>query len=67
LWVQYLKQLKHLCLDKIGFNALWENSCEPFLRDVMVDKCPNIYPKLAYGRPLSEMEPFSIPLDIEST
>ena len=50
-----------------GTNWLWEKSDEPVLLQVMVSPNMNVYPKIAFGRPISEMEPFSQPISIEST
>lgn len=38
-----------------------------FLLQVMVDAFTNVYPKLAFGLPMSEMEPFARPMEMEST
>lgn len=46
---------------------LWQNPDEPALLQVMVDSHINCYPKLAYGRPITEMEPFAKPLEMEGT
>lgn len=43
-------------------------SClEPYLLQVMIDTHTNVYPKLAFGLPMSEMEPFAKPMEMEST
>jgi acetolactate synthase-1/2/3 large subunit len=48
---------------------LWssENKSFPMLLQVMIDPNTNTFPKLAFGKPITEMEPFSKPLDMEST
>ena len=46
---------------------LWSEPKEPALLQVMVDTHANAYPKLAFGRPISEMEPFATPLGMEAT
>jgi acetolactate synthase-1/2/3 large subunit len=46
---------------------LWRDPAKPALLQVMVDKMTNVYPKLAFGRPITEMEPFSKPLAMEGT
>ena len=33
----------------------------------MVDTYANAYPKLAFGKPITEMEPFSKPIAMEGT
>jgi acetolactate synthase I/II/III large subunit len=46
---------------------LWRDPMQPQLLQVMIDTFSNSYPKVAFGRAISEMEPFSKPLDMEST
>ncbi|MGI4862334.1 MAG: thiamine pyrophosphate-binding protein [Janthinobacterium lividum] len=46
---------------------LWQNPGEPALLQVMVASDVNCYPKLAFGRPITEMEPFAKPLEMEGT
>ena len=46
---------------------LWEDPDQPRLLQVMIDPLANAYPKVAFGQPISEMEPFGKPVDIEST
>lgn len=46
---------------------LWAEPVEPQLLQVMIDPFCNVYPKVAFGQPISEMEPQSRPVDIEST
>jgi acetolactate synthase-1/2/3 large subunit len=46
---------------------LMGNPQEPALLQVMVDTFANAYPKVAFGRPISEMEPFAKPIEMEST
>jgi len=46
---------------------LWESPDAPALLQVMVDTYANAYPKIAFGHPLTEMEPFAKPLDMEGT
>ena len=50
-------------------NWLWEpaNEQHPQLLQVMINPKTNTYPKLAFGRPITEMEPFAKPLDMEGT
>ena len=52
-----------------AINWLWEskNEQEPQLLQVMINPQTNTYPKLAFGRPITEMEPFVKPLDMEGT
>jgi acetolactate synthase-1/2/3 large subunit len=46
---------------------LWREPLRPQLLQVMVDTFANAYPKLAFGRPMTEMEPLARPLDMEGT
>ena len=50
-----------------GLRRLWCNPEEPVLMQVMLDPFINVYPKIAFGRPITEMEPFAKPVDIEGT
>jgi len=55
--------------DKVdeALAACWSDPSAPFLLEVMVAQTANAYPKMAFGRPISEMEPFAKPLDMEGT
>lgn len=55
--------------DKLDEAAawLWQDPNQPALLQVMVDTHLNCYPKLAFGRPITEMEPFAKPLEMEGT
>ncbi|HEY4900956.1 MAG TPA: thiamine pyrophosphate-binding protein [Terriglobales bacterium] len=48
-------------------NWLWQDPDRPALLQVMVDTYANAYPKIAFGRPISQMEPFAKPIEMEST
>jgi len=50
-----------------GLRKMWKDPEAPFLLEVMIDVFTNTYPKIAFGRPITEMEPFAMPLDMEST
>jgi acetolactate synthase-1/2/3 large subunit len=50
-----------------GTAWLWENPEAPALLQVMIDATTNCYPKLAFGRPITEMEPFAKPIEMEGT
>ena len=52
---------------KDAMQSLWNNSDAPFVLQVMINPHMNVYPKIAFGKPISEMEPFSLPIGIEST
>jgi acetolactate synthase-1/2/3 large subunit len=46
---------------------LWSDSSEPALLQVMIDTYANAYPKIAFGSPMTEMEPFATPDEMEGT
>ncbi|MFN2492469.1 MAG: thiamine pyrophosphate-binding protein [Pyrinomonadaceae bacterium] len=46
---------------------LWQYPSEPALLQVMIDVYTNVYPKIAFGHPITEMEPFAIARDMEGT
>jgi acetolactate synthase-1/2/3 large subunit len=46
---------------------LWDDSSGPALLQVMIDTYANAYPKIAFGSPVTEMEPFAKPTEMEST
>lgn len=50
-----------------AMDVMWKDSKSPFLLQVMIDPKANAYPKIAFGKPITEMEPLSIPLDMEGT
>jgi acetolactate synthase-1/2/3 large subunit len=50
-----------------ALDALWADPTGPFLLHAKVDALANVYPKLAFGRPIHEMEPFASPLGMEAT
>ena len=50
-----------------GLKQMWKDPNQPFLLQVMVDPHTNVYPKLAYGNPITQMEPFYKPTGHEST
>ena len=50
-----------------GLEWLWCDPGEPVLLEVGIPMAANVYPKLAFGRPITEMEPDAKPLDMEGT
>ena len=46
---------------------LWQEPDRPALLEVMIDVNANAYPKIAFGRPLTEMEPHATPVELEAT
>jgi acetolactate synthase I/II/III large subunit len=55
--------------EKVGdaLAWLWRNPLEPALLQVAVDTFANAYPKIAFGKPMTEMEPLAKPVDMEGT
>lgn len=50
-----------------GLADLWRNPSAPALLQVMIDPTTPVYPKIAFGRPFTEMEPQAKPTEMEST
>jgi acetolactate synthase-1/2/3 large subunit len=46
---------------------LWETPLSSALLRVSIDVFANAYPKIAFGRPITEMEPFASSVDVEGT
>jgi len=46
-----------------ALNWLWRNPYAPVLLQVHLDIYTNAYPKTAYGKPITDMEPFFIPIE----
>jgi acetolactate synthase-1/2/3 large subunit len=46
---------------------LWADPFTPMLLEVDIASTVNVYPKMAFGRPITEMEPFAKPLGMEGT
>jgi acetolactate synthase I/II/III large subunit len=46
---------------------LWRDPQAPALLEVTIDTLANAYPKLAFGLPITEMEPLAQPIEMEST
>jgi acetolactate synthase-1/2/3 large subunit len=46
---------------------LWREPQSPSLLQVMVNTYANAYPKIAFGHPMTEMEPFATPIEMEGT
>ncbi|MDB5351635.1 MAG: ivlB1 [Planctomycetota bacterium] len=51
----------------LALNFLGRDPEAPALLVVKVDTFANAYPKLAFGRPITEMEPQAVPLGMEAT
>ena len=50
-----------------GIDFFWADPSQPVLLQVMLDPEGNVYPKIAFGHPLTEMEPEVQPLEMEGT
>jgi acetolactate synthase-1/2/3 large subunit len=50
-----------------ALERMWEQPDRPFLLQVMVGSYVNAYPKIAFGKPMTEMEPDFKPLEMEGT
>lgn len=50
-----------------ALGALFADPAAPFLLEVMISGFANAYPKMAFGKPISEMEPQAKPLEMEGT
>jgi|LQYC01.1.fsa_nt_gi Thiamine pyrophosphate-requiring enzymes [acetolactate synthase, pyruvate dehydrogenase (cytochrome), glyoxylate carboligase, phosphonopyruvate decarboxylase] len=50
-----------------ALEKMWENPQTPFLLQVFIDISTNVYPKIAFGLPMTEMEPFTKPISFENT
>ena len=50
-----------------ALKSLWQDPQDPFLLQVMIDPGANAYPKIAFGKPITEMEPFAESIDMEGT
>jgi len=57
--------------DSIASAVSWlwndENKDKSQLLQVMIDPHTNTYPKIAFGKPITEMEPFAKPIEMEGT
>ena len=50
-----------------AISSMWRDPEVPYLLEVAIDTAANAYPKIAFGHPISEMEPFVAPKAMEST
>lgn len=50
-----------------ALRRLFEDPAAPGLLHVRIDQEANAYPKIAFGHPMTQMEPFVKPLDMEGT
>ena len=50
-----------------ALRRLWHSPGESVLMEVMLDPFVNVYPKIAFGLPITDMEPFAKPVNMEGT
>jgi hypothetical protein len=48
-------------------STVWSEPHRPVLREVSIADAANVYPKMAFGRPITDMEPISQPMGMEGT
>lgn len=46
---------------------LWADKDQPSLLQVMIEPSLHVYPKIAFGRRITDMEPFAKPIEMEGT
>jgi acetolactate synthase-1/2/3 large subunit len=49
-----------------ALDRMWSDPNDPFLLQVRIDTFTNAYPKIAFGHPITEMEPFAKPVDMDA-
>ena len=50
-----------------ALDFFWADPAQSVLLQVIIDPEGNVYPKIAFGHPLTEMEPEFKPLEMEGT
>lgn len=50
-----------------AISELWSHPNQPALLQVMIEPHLHVYPKIAFGKPITEMEPFVKPIEMEGT
>jgi acetolactate synthase I/II/III large subunit len=57
------------CENEVEHALAWlfQDPTTPALLQVMIDTGANAYPKIAFGRPMTEMEPHATPIEMEGT
>ncbi|MEN6421039.1 MAG: thiamine pyrophosphate-binding protein [Smithella sp.] len=50
-----------------ALEKMWKNPQAPFLLQLFIDVSTNVYPKIAFGHPMTEMEPLAKPMLMERT
>jgi acetolactate synthase I/II/III large subunit len=64
--------IQSLTIDKpkdviSALKQMWKDPQTPFLLQVMINPLVNTYPKIAFGLPITEMEPLAKPIAMEGT
>ena len=52
---------------ELALEKMWQFPERPFLLQVMIGSNVNVYPKIAFGKPMTQMEPDFKPLEMEGT
>lgn len=60
-------KIRHEKNIESGLQFMWRNKREPFLLEVFLPSKVNVYPKLAFGKTLADMEPQVSSKKLEST
>jgi acetolactate synthase-1/2/3 large subunit len=50
-----------------ALQKMWDHPLRPFLLEVTIGEFVNTFPKIAFGRPMTEMEPLAKPVEMEGT
>ncbi|WP_309400662.1 thiamine pyrophosphate-binding protein [Cerasicoccus maritimus] len=61
------KRISQVSETKSAIDWLWEDPLKPQLLEVDIDMKVNSYPKIAFGKPISEMEPHASPVQMGET
>ena len=50
-----------------ALNWLWSDPLVPMVLEIMIQPHLHVYPKIAFGKPITDMEPFVKPVEMEGT
>ena len=64
---QLAEELDDILSLKVKVGEIKINKDNPVLLQIMIDPQTNTYPKIAFGKPITEMEPFAKPIEMEGT
>jgi acetolactate synthase-1/2/3 large subunit len=48
-----------------ALETMWRDPAVPFLLEVAIETSVNVYPKIAFGHPFTDMEPFVKPVPMD--